>query len=333
MNRRNFLRKCLLGGSLLGAAKWASLDAIFTKYANAAKGDLPFGKKGYYRIVVLGDPHLPVREREVKSVEKQQRIMAAKDSVIDDINSWSDVDEVAVLGDIAAQFGTEIEYNYAKEYFGRLVHPVYIIAGNHDYVYEDAFSPQGKFMRGDTASRQLKLGRFKETFGLASLFYTHQAGPYQLIFLSPDSMENYLTAMSQEEIAWFREQLSRYFARPTIVFFHTPLKDTLLSYNKTANTPNFVAQPVDTIDEILRENPQVCLWVSGHTHTPVTNESYALPEVNNYKGRVTNIHTPDMDREIIWTNSLYLYPDKIVVRTYNHSCQEWEEGLERVREV
>jgi predicted phosphodiesterase len=328
MNRRNFLLKCLISGGFMGATKWFGLD-LFTEYVKAAEGDVPFGEKGYYRIVVLGDPHLPVREREVKDTDKRQRILEAKDSVIDDINYWQDVDEVTVLGDIAAQFGNETEYGYAKEYFGRLVHPVYIISGNHDYVYEDAFSPKGKFVLGDTASRQLKLKRFKETFGLQSLFYGHQAGPYQLIYLSPDSLEHYLTAMSEEEIDWLRGQLAQHVERPTIIFFHAPLQDTLLSYNKTANTPDFVAQPVNVIDDILRENPQVRLWVSGHTHTPATNESYASDEINTYKGCIRNIHTPDMDRETIWTNSLYLYPDKIVIRTFNHNTKEWEEALER----
>lgn len=328
MDRRSFLLKCLISSGLLGAADWFGLEDA-PKYVNAAERYTAVGKKGYYRIVILGDPHLPVRERENRDAEKRQRIMEAKDSVINDINAWSDVDEVAVLGDIAAQFGTETEYSYAKAYFACVQKPVYIISGNHDYVYEDAFSPTGRFVWGDTASRQAKLKQFKESFALESLFYTHQAGPYQLIFLSPDSMEHYLTAMSQEEMEWFRGQLKRYAARPTIVFFHAPLKDTLLSYNKDANTPNFVAQPVEAIDDILMNNPQIRLWVSGHTHTPATNESFASPAINTYKGRVTNIHNADMDREVIWTNSLYLYPDKIVIRTFNHSSKEWVDALDR----
>jgi hypothetical protein len=56
------------------------------------------------------------------------------------------------------------------------------------------------------------------------------------------------------------------------------------------------------------------LWVSGHTHTPADNPSFAA-DLNLYAGRVTNIHNSDLDREVIWTNSLYLYADKVTVKT------------------
>ncbi len=111
--------------------------------------------------------------------------------------------------------------------------------------------------------------------------------------------------------------------------FHAPLKNTLITYNNTVNTPDFIAQPENTIDGIIKENPQIVLWVSGHTYTPATNESYASTKVNTYGGHVRNIHTPDMDRETIWTNSLYLFPDKIVIRTFNHKSKQWIEAPDR----
>ena len=79
---------------------------------------------------------------------------------------------------------------------------------------------------------------------------------------------------------------------------------------------------------LITANPQVFLWVSGHTHTPPTEESYASP-INIYAGQVTNIHNTDMKRETIWTNSLFLYPDKVVVRTFNHQEKAWHPELER----
>jgi Icc protein len=30
-----------------------------------------------------------------------------------------------------------------------------------------------------------------------------------------------------------------------------------------------------------------------------------------------------MNRETIWTNSIFLYPDKIVVKTYDHKRGAW----------
>jgi len=36
-----------------------------------------------------------------------------------------------------------------------------------------------------------------------------------------------------------------------------------------------------------------------------------------------------MNRQTIWTNSLYLYPDSIVVRTFDHRGNSWLRALDR----
>ena len=36
-----------------------------------------------------------------------------------------------------------------------------------------------------------------------------------------------------------------------------------------------------------------------------------------------------MNRGAIWTNSLYLYPDKVVIKTYNHEDNAWLPQLDR----
>jgi 3',5'-cyclic-AMP phosphodiesterase len=113
-----------------------------------------------------------------------------------------------------------------------------------------------------------------------------------------------------------------------MIFFHAPLQGTLKNHNKNANTPNFVAQPAEKLRELILQNGQIFLWVSGHTHTPATNESYAS-DINLYENQVMNIHNGDMNRGTIWTNSLYLYPDKVVVKTFNHKKAFWMEAFER----
>ncbi|MBP2630573.1 MAG: metallophosphoesterase [Firmicutes bacterium] len=335
MKRREFLARCLIGGSVLGiTGKFFEIDYLIRQFYQPTEGSAAITAKSYYRVVVLGDPHLPVRGREVKSPDKQQRIIEAKNKVVQDMNAWDDVDEVAVLGDIAAQFGIESEYNFARQYFSRLQKPVFLINGNHDYIYEDAFSETGKFVHGSAETRKCKLKQFQETFGLNSLYYSHQAGWYQLIYLSPDSLTSpYLTEMSEAQVDWLNKELAQYPQKPTIIFFHAPLKDTLLNYNKSVNTPNFITQPEKVINTVIKNNSQIVLWVSGHTHTPASNGSYASKAVNTYAEHVRNIHTPDMDRETIWTNSLYLYDDKIVIRTYNHRTQQWEEALDRTIDI
>ena len=48
-----------------------------------------------------------------------------------------------------------------------------------------------------------------------------------------------------------------------------------------------------------------------------------------YEGRVTVIHNSDLERKRPWTNVLYLYPERVVVRTYDHWQKSWRPDLER----
>jgi predicted MPP superfamily phosphohydrolase len=152
-----------------------------------------------YHLVVLGDPHLP------------GKFLPAKERVLQTINSWADVDAVAVLGDICEEAGTAVEYAAAKQFFATLTKPAFFIAGNHDYIYK---------------------------------------------------------------------------------------------------------------------NPQVFLWVAGHMHVSATNQSFRS-DVNVYERQVTTIHATDMNRERIWTDSLFFYPDRVVVKTFDHKTGAWMEKLAR----
>lgn len=282
----------------------------------------------YQRIVVLADIHLPVRP-EVKAPALRQRILAAKEKAIADINAWSDVGLVAVIGDLAAGFGTDAERAYAAGFFARLAKPQAIVLGNHDYIYEDSLSRFGTRVRASAELRAVKIRKFQAAFQLPDIYYSRQAGRYLLVFLSTDSLDSgQLTQLSAAQLAWLRRELASQADRPTIVFFHAPLKGTVTDYSETANLPDFVAQPSGEIAALLRSQPQVFLWVSGHIHLPADKPDFAGP-VNLLDGRVTNIHNADLDRTTIWTNSLYLYPDRVVVRTYDHAAGHWLAALDR----
>lgn len=283
----------------------------------------------YYRIVLLADPHLPFKAAKASDPAKQNKIIAAKNKLIEDINAWEDVGEIVVLGDIAAGRGTTDEYAYAAGYFAKFSAPRVFITGNHDYIYLDEPGQDGRSVRGDAESRRDKLQRFKKTFGLPELYHTQKIGNYLLIFLSVDALDSpYLAQLSDRQLKWLKGELKKSPSAPTIIFYHAPLAGTLAQYNKSVNTPNFVAQPEQPLAEIIAGNPQILLWVSGHTHTPADNPSFACG-LNLFAGRVTNIHNTDLDREGIWTNSLYLYADKVTVKTFNHKKGVWVAELER----
>jgi 3',5'-cyclic-AMP phosphodiesterase len=283
------------------------LVSYVSRYAIAADTH----PKPYYHLVILGDSHLPGKN------------LQAKEQVIRTINTWADLDMVVLVGDICESAGTDEEYSMAKNFFKRLEVPFYPIAGNHDYLYENRLSPKGYRITASPGTREAKLRTFRDAFGLTEVFYSKRVGQYLLIFLSTDHLHSdNLTEMSDRELAWLSAQLRKHGNTPTIIFFHAPLNNTLRNYSEKINTPTRIAQPSSKIHGILMDNPQVFLWVSGHTHTSPKEESFASP-INVYETRVTNIHNTDMNRETIWTNSLYLYPERIVVKTFNHKKDAW----------
>lgn len=271
---------------------------------------------GYHHLVVLGDPHLPGRHLEVK------------EEALATINSWPDVELVVAVGDICVDFGTDAEYVAVKDFFAKLHKPLVAITGNHDYLYATPPGPEGGLIPGSREDQEAKLRKFAETFDLERLYSSRRMGKYLLIFLSADNPQ-FQIGISAEQLDWLRRELAENRKTPTIIFFHGPLKGTLRDYRHWINKPAAIAQPQEELHELLADNRQVFLWVSGHTHTPPYEESYASP-INLYDGRVTNIHNTDMNKGQIWTNSLYLHPDKIMVKTYSHQDKVWAPQLDRV---
>lgn len=267
-------------------------------------------------IVILGDPHIPGKHLE------------AKESVLQTINQWNDVSMVVAVGDLCSQTATKEEYAAVKTYFQKLSHPLYPITGNHDYIYADALDVNGKLQHASIDIQQEKLEFFRYLFNLPKLYYSFKVGPYKLIFLSIDNPKH-LAGLSSEQLMWFENELKIDESIPTIIFFHAPLQDTLETYKHWVNTPSFIAQPVNKIKTIIENHPQIFLWVSGHTHTSPKETSFASA-INVYENQVTNIHNTDMNKETIWTNSLFLYDDKIVIKTYNHNEQKWLDSVERI---
>jgi hypothetical protein len=204
--------------------------------------------------------------------------------------------------------------------------------------------PDGKTRKAPPEVRQAKLKLFRETFGLPDLQYARKFGRYLCLFVSADDLQSpFLAAASSGTLAWMEDELAREPDAPAIVFFHAPLEGTIQSRNEVTGAPSFFAQPAEELRALLRRRPQVFLWVSGHTHIGATNPRFADAEINLYDSRVHEIHNPDMDgrsylsaddrttktHDTLWTNSLFLYPDKTVVKTHDHKKGEWLDKLTR----
>lgn len=298
--------------------------------------------KGYRQIVILSDTHLP------------GNILPAKEKVLQTVNSWTDVDMVVVTGDIVAKGGSSAEFTFAKQFLGRLNKPLRVVGGNHDYIYPDSYPPNpatGHTLKeASPEAREKKLGRFKATWGLNEIFYSERMGNYLLVFLTPDDLiSNNYTQMSDRQLAWLDAELGRNKNVPTIVFFHGPLEGTHASQKilKATTPDSYNAEPAQKIRNILLRNRQVFLWVAGHLHLAPPSRSFNA-EINLYEKQVWVIHNADMNgdsifsdtdmqkppkHDTIWTNSLFLYPDRVVVKTYDHKQGLWLKSMDRTMTI
>ena len=288
------------------------------------------GRKDYYHIVIISDLHLPVRTKSFPAAADQKNVWEKKQKLLQTINAWTDVDEVALLGDLAARYGKEAEFKVVDEYVGALRYPYYAVAGNHDYAYKDepVNKKKQKLAQGTLSEKKAKLAAFQKRYHLPAAYYARDVGNCRLLYLSPDGCGSNVE-LSAEQLAWLQQEIATHKNGPVLFFCHGPLKGTLRTYNKKINTVSATAQPDTKLAEIMAAVPPGSLWISGHTHTPPTNDSYADISVNRVNKNLVNIHNPTIDAKKIYTNSLYIYKDKIVIRTYDHNNGIWLQALER----
>ena len=316
-----FRKKYVLAAAALLAA--ASLAAPFSG-AFAAE-------KGYQRVVVLSEVHYGSKEKENKADRNQK--LENKEKAVEEINSWNDVDLCVFTGDMVELAGNSYEYDLAKRLTDKVRHPQAAVAGNHEIIYKDSPAVKGKLQFADPYERMTHLKLYSENYG--PLYSTKKLGSYLLVFLSADTTDGhfldgtkpYVVELSRAQLAWLRSQLKANKDCPTLIFCHAPLEGTFLPANKVS-VNNFAA-PAQEIREILEANPQVLVWASGHTHTPPTDPSFAN-DVNKVNGtNVLNVHNPAWEGSEIWTNSYYLYDDKIVIRTWSHKDHKWLNQFDR----
>jgi Icc protein len=311
---------------------------VFAAAALAAAASLtvPFSalqaaERDYQRVVVLSDIHYGSKENADKA--KRAQLMDNKEKTVDEINTWNDVDLCVFTGDMTELAGSSYEYDLAKRLIDRVNHPKAYLAGNHEIVYSEVPAVNGALQPANAAERFCHIQLFKKNFG--PLYSTKDLGSYLLVFLSADKIEGSIVGvkpvaveLSQAQLTWLKAVLKANRNRPTLIFCHTPLEGTIMP-DSSENSPRNFTSPTKDIREILEKNPQVLVWASGHTHTPPTDPSFAN-EVNKFKGTsVLNVHNPAWEGDEIWTNSYYLYDDKIVIRTWSHKNHQWMDQFDR----
>ena len=274
-----------------------------------------------HRIVVASDVHYPGKSQG----KAAKAIISNKEKARNDINSWKDVDLIAFTGDMVALSGSLEEMKEAKTFTDGFKADKIYMAGNHEIYFAEGLQ-KGKLKKADPALRKAHVENYQKTFG--PLYGKKEMGKYLLIYLSADDTESKNPVqMSKEEVEWLKQTLKDNEQKPTLIFFHAPLTGTYKDDDYGSN-PRHFASPAGAIDLILLTNPQIKLWVSGHTHTPPTDPIYNHRN-NWYHGKILDLYNPTWDGDQVWTNSIYLYNDKIEIKTFDHKEGKWMENLTR----
>ena len=306
---------------------WLSMTALLTVLACLLPMEVlaPTAEaRRYQRVVILSDIHYGSKSQKP---DVRTRKIHNKEQAVRDINRWQDVDLCVFTGDMVQKTGSPADYKLARELTDRVKKPKEFLAGNHEVIYHRDLSSTGRLVPADPYERGLHLQTYEKTFG--PLYHSRKLGQYFLVFLSPDTLESkYAVELSKEQLAWLEKELKDHRQEPTLIFCHAPITGTLIPGSKL-DTPRNYAQPAKKLHQLLTENPQVLLWVSGHTHTSPKNPGFNNP-VNKIPGtEILDVHNPTWDGKQVWTNSLYLYPEKIEIRTYSHKKHQWLPQMDR----
>ena len=307
--------------------RWFLITALLTMLAcilPMAPMDHTVQARRYERIVVCSDVHYGSKTLDP---DLRTRKMKNKENAVREINGWDDVDLCVFTGDMVQKTGSSADYKLARKLTDRVKKPKEFLAGNHEVIYSSELSSTGRLRPADSYERFRHMEDYEKNFG--PLYHSRKLGQYFLLFLSPDTLESkYAVELSKEQLDWLKKELKDHRQEPTLIFCHAPMTGTLLPSSKLDKPRNY-AQPAKKLQKLLQENPQILLWVSGHTHTSPKNPSFTNP-VNKITGtEILDVHDPTWDGKQVWTNSLFLYPEKIEIRTYSHKKHQWLPQLDR----
>ncbi|HOD39794.1 MAG: Bacterial SH3 domain protein [bacterium ADurb.Bin243] len=320
-----FLAICLTAGASSFAASIGDLkqdisggEAVSTQQTSSSSAlddSAKAAAEDKYEMALLADLH--ICESNLKAVT--QAINAA--------NGFG-VNATAILGDSCKEIATEKEFDIAVKTIRKLKSKVFAVTGNHDCIYEDHKTAEGKKIRAGAAVKKHKLERFNEAFGQKSNYFAHKANGYLLVFLSADALDaKHLVTLSAHSLKWLENTLSKNKNMPTIIFCHAPLENTFKASEKLGMA-NSSVQPADKVEDILKSNKQVFMWASGHAHIRTSNKHFAS-SANIWKNQVHAVHNGNINNDARCFNMLTLTSKYVLVRTYDAKNDKWLKKFDR----
>lgn len=231
------------------------------------------------------------------------------------------------------------QYEYAEELFETygVDFPVYYASGNHDI---QMYSNGNNTYEECAKAMDIRFDKLKDDFGLTFdiddpwCYETTIEGQHYIFFATP----YYSTyGLTDKHAKWLEEKLCYYEKSgvPTFVFSHVPYTNT---FNGTATKNHFT---MERFLPIMKAHPTT-VFITSHIHMELDTDAQTI------------IHATDEHPTYIDTASMYdvyfpkegttsrtnrsgtesryveIYPDKIVIKSRNHSSLKWIPRGERV---
>ncbi|CAM4270050.1 metallophosphoesterase [Bacillus manliponensis] len=227
-------------------------------------------------------------------------------------------DGLMVVGD-NTESGSEAQYKELDRIFNLYENQLpetYFVQGNHDVRWGD----WGVFSE-----------LFKKYTGMKSSYYNTWIKGYQFIFLGTEKGLKDYSYLSEEQLQWLDEKLSEAQGKPTFIFHHQPLKNTVSGANDSYLKNNYwygVRQDKE-LKMILTKHPQSILF-SGHTHWELgaKDTMYNAKYATMFNVGATSYLWTDNNTSTAGSQGLFVevYENKVLVKGRDFKNNAWIEN-------
>jgi 3',5'-cyclic AMP phosphodiesterase CpdA len=321
---------------LAGAA-----TVLVTATGCRAKLKLPLPGEGKSEA---GEPHPPLRVALLSDTHIQEAGMLAFAAVngkltraLADFRPYRP-DFWLFNGDVTDD-GRPGEFEAYRKIVAPVATPDKILAttGNHEFYDQDA--SDGEALR-----------RFMAAFGQPKPYSNKMLGDLHVVMLAD---EQWKTAPRNREwawltpgqLTWFDQVLKERRDKFTVVCLHQPIQDTV-NWSWGGNDFGGCGQAAE-LRAILKRNPQVKLWLSGHTHIQLdapgqvakqsgvtfaclgsTFYQFVSKSAPGYQGGWPGPDGYEKDLSASQSRMLDVWPDRVVLRTRDHVKETWLDQLD-----
>jgi hypothetical protein len=221
------------------------------------------------------------------------------------------------IGD-ATEGGTEAQDELALRFFDRLPGPWVTALGNHDLLRNER-----------------RAADWARVYGQPSQNFTVDLDFVRVVVIGPNRTAPGRRAgrLSAATLAFLERQLKGA-AKDCWIACHWPLFRTVMGdprLHYTSEMAAFHAKPDAEIRDLLREHPNAKLWISGHTHSPLSAPGFIKRARLGPKRSILAINTSALlgigrrrnPRAPLCSLYLTHRPESIEIRSRDHRAGEW----------